>query len=223
MLERNAMIRLETNLPTQPSDMANCKRTREDILESVIDTVHRQGLTATGLKELFQLSGASSGSFYNYFASKQALGHALIDFEWKKLQKNVLEPAAEHCASPIEQVFWILDKLEQKQRRDPFCSGCLLGNLIVDLAEQDASFRDHLQQVFHQWEGAIAQLLQEGRAQLKADIDTDILAEQIMTVIEGAMLMGRLHHDAARLSRNFAIARQILTLALQETLAVKAG
>ena len=197
--------------------MANLKRTREDILESVIDTIHRQGLTATGLSELFRLSGASSGSFYNYFASKQALGHALIDFEWSKLQKNILEPAANDRSSPIEQLFWILDTLEQKQRQTPFCSGCLLGNLIVDLVEQDVSFRKHLQEVFDQWEGALACLLKQGQAQLKAETDPVLLAEQIMTVIEGSMLMGRLHHNTGRLSRNFDIARQLLTYALEET------
>ena len=85
--------------------MANLKRTREDILESVIDTVHRNGLMSTGLSKLFHLSGASSGSFYNYFSSKQELGHALIDFEWEKLQANVLAPAAERYESPIDQLF----------------------------------------------------------------------------------------------------------------------
>ena len=84
--------------------MANLKRTREDILASVINTIHRKGLTATGLSELFALSGASSGSFYNYFESKQALGHALIDFEWQKLKKNVLEPATQQSESAIEQL-----------------------------------------------------------------------------------------------------------------------
>ncbi|NER84474.1 MAG: TetR/AcrR family transcriptional regulator [Leptolyngbya sp. SIO1D8] len=196
--------------------MANLKRTREDILEAVIDTVHRKGLTATGLSELFSLSGASSGSFYNYFASKQALGHALIDFEWIKLQQNVLQPAAGQHSSPMEQLFWILDTLERKQKKEPFCGGCLLGNLIVDLVEQDTSFRDHLQQVFNQWEAALAQLLQQGQAQLKAGVDPNILAEQIMTVIEGAMLMGKLHRDTDRLKRGFDIARQLLTQALQE-------
>lgn len=198
--------------------MANCKRTREDILESVIDTVHRKGLTATGLNELFSLSGASSGSFYNYFASKQALGHALIDFEWAKLKTNILDPAAEHSGDAIEQVFWILDALEKKQSKEPFCGGCLLGNLIVDLVEQDSSFRGHLQQVFDQWEAAFAQRLQAGRDRLNPDIDPDILAEQMMTAIEGAMLMGRLHHDTARLSRGFDIARQLVNLALVATL-----
>lgn len=196
--------------------MANLKRTREDILASVIDTVHRKGLTATSLSELFTLSGASSGSFYNYFASKQALGHALIEFEWHQLQQNILGPAIEQDLSPIEQLVWLLDTLEQKQHREPFCGGCLLGNLIVDLAEQDSSFRDHLQEVFRQWEGALAQLLWKGRSQLKPDVNPNVLAEQIMVVIEGALLMGKLHQETARLNRSFDIARQLVTLALQD-------
>ncbi|TVP64970.1 MAG: TetR/AcrR family transcriptional regulator [Leptolyngbya sp. LCM1.Bin17] len=196
--------------------MVNLKRTREDILESVIDTVHRHGLTATGLSKLFHLSGASSGSFYNYFSSKQELGHALIDFEWEKLKTNVLEPSQERYESPIDQLFWILDVLEQKQHKEPFCGGCLLGNLIVDLVEQDPSFRQHLAQVFSQWEGAIAARLKQGQAQLTADTNPDILAGQIMTVLEGAMLMGKLHQDTARLHQGFNVARQLITLALQE-------
>jgi len=190
--------------------MANLKRTREDILEAVIDTVHRKGLTATGLSELFSLSGASSGSFYNYFESKQALGHALIDFEWAKLQQNVLAPAAAQHASPIDQILGILDMLEAKQTREPFCGGCLLGNLIVDLVEQDDSFREHLQQVFDRWEAAIAQRLRAASDHLHSGIDPDILAAQMMAAIEGAMLMGKLHRDPTRLRRSFDVARQLL-------------
>lgn len=196
--------------------MVNQKRTRDDILESVIDTVHRKGFVATSLSELFKLSGASSGSFYNYFSSKHALAHALIDLEWQKLEQHVLQPAADASPSPIEQLFWILDKLEQKQTQSPLCSGCLLGNFIVDLVEQDDSFREHLQHIFQHWQDALAQRLRQGQGQLKADIEPDRLAEQIITVIEGAMLMGRLHRDAIRLHRSFEIARQLIRQALRE-------
>ncbi|MEM1256515.1 MAG: TetR family transcriptional regulator C-terminal domain-containing protein [Cyanobacteria bacterium P01_H01_bin.21] len=194
--------------------MANLKRTREDILKSVVNTVHRQGLTATGLSKLFEVSGASSGSFYNYFHSKHELGHALIDFEWSQLQANVLEPAVSHSEEPVQQIFWILDRLEEKQLKEPKCGGCLLGNLIVDLVEQDSSFRDHLMQVFSKWEGAIAQTLRQAKPQLKADIEPEQLAEQIITAIEGAMLMGKLHRDKTRLKRGFDLARQTLKSAL---------
>ena len=194
--------------------MANLKRTREDILQSVVNTVHRQGLTATGLSKLFEVSGASSGSFYNYFQSKHELGHALIDYEWLQLQTNVLEPAVTQNDDPIEQIFWILDRLEEKQLKEPKCGGCLLGNLIVDLVEQDISFRDHLMQVFSKWEGAIAQTLRQAKPQLRADINPEHLAEQIITAIEGAMLMGKLHRSEARLKRGFNLARQVLKSAM---------
>ena len=194
--------------------MANLKRTREDILKSVVNTVHRQGLTATGLSQLFKVSGASSGSFYNYFESKHELGHALIDFEWSQLQTHVLEPAVSQSDDPIQQIFWMLDRLEEKQLKEPQCGGCLLGNLIVDLVEQDDSFRDHLMQVFSQWENAIAQTLHQGKSQLKAETNPDHLAQQLITAIEGAMLMAKLHQDQTRLKQGFDIARQLLKSAL---------
>ncbi|MEO1445709.1 MAG: TetR/AcrR family transcriptional regulator, partial [Cyanobacteria bacterium J06635_11] len=143
--------------------MVNLKRTREDILDSVIGTVHRQGLTATGLSELFKVSGASSGSFYNYFRSKHELGHALIDYEWTLLKQTVLDPAVQQVEDPVEQIFWIIDKLEAKQLKDPKCGGCLLGNLVVDLVEQDPSFREHLVRVFGEWEGVIAGILHQAK------------------------------------------------------------
>ena len=194
--------------------MANLKRTREDILKSVVDTVHRQGLTATGLSQLFKVSGASSGSFYNYFQSKHELGHALIDFEWSQLQAKVLEPAKSQSNDPIKQLFWMLDRLEEKQLKEPKCGGCLLGNLIVDLVEQDVSFRHHLMEVFSQWEAAIAQILRQAKPQLKANTNSEHLAEQLITAIEGAMLMGKLHGDKTRLKRGFNIARQTLKSAM---------
>ena len=197
--------------------MVNLKRTREDILKSVINTVHRQGLTATGLSELIKVSGASSGSFYNYFRSKHDLGHALIDYEWAQLQQAVLEPATSQVEDPVEQIFWILERLEAKQLKDTNCGGCLLGNLVVDLVEQDPSFREHLIRVFDLWESAIAQILHQAKPQLKPYAKPEILAEQLITTIEGAMLMGKLHQDPNKLRRGFNSARQLLNCALLKT------
>ena len=196
--------------------MVNLKRTREDILKSVFDTVHSKGLTGTGLNELFRISGASSGSFYNYFRSKQELGHALIDFEWSQLQSNILDPALPQGDSAIAHVLWIIDRLEAKQLESPECSGCILGNFIVDLAEQDASFRIHLQEIFDLWQNAIADILREGKSQLKPDVDPDLLAEAVLTSLEGAMLMGKLYRTPERIRRGFDLVRDILRRAVKK-------
>ena len=195
--------------------MANLKRTRDDILISILDTVHHKGFSATGLSEMFAVSGASSGSFYNYFRSKNELGHALIDFEWAKLRTNILEPAAQQCDDPIAQVFWILDCLESKQLTEPNCAGCLLGNLIVDLVEHDDSFREHLTRVFDEWETVFAIALHKGITQLQPNVDPAILAEQLIVVIEGVMLMGRLRRNPARIRRGFDSGRSLLKASLR--------
>lgn len=195
--------------------MANLKRTREDILKSVFDTVHSKGLTGTGLTELFRVSGASSGSFYNYFRSKHELGHALIDFEWTQLKSNILDPACRQRDNAHDRLLWIIDRLEAKQIESPECSGCILGNFIVDLVEQDPSFRTHLQEIFDLWQKAIADIIRDGKAEFQPDVDPASLGEQIVTSLEGAMLMGRLYRNPEKISRGFNLVRNILDRAIE--------
>ena len=195
--------------------MVNLKRTREDILKSVFNTINVKGLTGTGLGELLQVSGASSGSFYNYFRSKQDLGHALIDFEWSQLKSNVLNAAIKQTDNPIERLLWIIDRLEAKQLESPECAGCILGNFIVDLAEQDPSFRNHLQVIFDLWQKAISDIVRQGQSQLKPNVDPDLLAETILTSLEGAMLMGKLYRTPDRIHRSFALVRSLVTEAME--------
>lgn len=194
--------------------MVNLKRTRDDILASVVDMIHLQGFQSTGLKDLFATSGASSGSFYNYFASKNELAHALIDFKWQQLKTTVLDPMMEVNDDPIVGLFWMIDQLESKHLTEPDCAGCFLGNLIVDLAKYDTSFEQALQLVFVEWEGAIERQLKAGKKQLRPGIQPNLLAEQLMNMIEGVLLLARLYDDPQRLQRGFGGVRQVLRSAL---------
>jgi TetR/AcrR family transcriptional repressor of nem operon len=194
--------------------MANLKRTREDILTSAIATVHRQGLQSTGLKDLFAVTQASSGSFYNYFPSKDEFAHALIDFQWQQVRESAFESAKQATEDPIECLFLVIDKIESKHLSEINCAGCLLGNLIVDLVEHNETFRQHLQQIFDEWQALFTELLQSGRAQLKDYVDPNLLAEQLLTMLEGVLLMGRLYGDSDRLQRGFNNIRQLVKAAL---------
>ncbi len=195
--------------------MANLKRTREDILSSAIDLVHRQGLQSTGLKELFAATQASSGSFYNYFQSKDEFAHALIDFQWQKIRENAFASALQISDDPIQRLLLTLEKIESKHLHEVNCAGCLLGNLIVDLAEYDQTFREHLQKVFDEWQSLFAQLLRDGREQLIDQVDPDLLAEQILTMLEGVLLIARLYDQPERLKRGFSGIRQLIQNSLK--------
>jgi TetR/AcrR family transcriptional repressor of nem operon len=84
----------------------------------------------------------------------------------------------------------------------------------VDLAKHDPAFQEHLVDVFDSWQAAIAQSLQAGKSYLKPEIDPDFLAEQVLTMMEGALLMGRLYNQPDRLKRSFENVRQTVRSAL---------
>lgn len=193
--------------------MVNLKRTREDVLVSVIDLIHRQGFHATGLKELFTTSGMSSGSFYNYFKSKDDLAHALIDYKWNQL-KTTLFKSIDPTSDPIAQLFEIINALEAVHLAEEPCAGCFLGNLIVELVEHEPSFRSHLMEVFNEWQQELAKRLRAGQTQLQPGVKPDILAQQLLTAIEGALLLGRLYNNPDYLTRGFDTVRQLLSTSL---------
>jgi len=199
--------------------MTNVKRTREDILEAVLDLIHRQGFQATGLKELFTASQTSSGSFYNYFHSKDELAHALIDYKWTKINANLQTLCIDEIAAKddiidsknaIAKVFELIDLMEASHSEEIECSGCFLGNLIVDLVVHNSSFRTHLLEVFDRWQGVIALILHKSKPQLKPNVNPDILAEEILTVMEGTLLMNRLYNQGDRLKRGFELMRSLV-------------
>lgn len=196
--------------------MTNVKRTREDILESVLDLIHHQGFQSTGLKELFAASNSSSGSFYNYFGSKDELGHALIDYKWSKIKAYILQPLDDRTYEndPISLTFAIIDLMEASHLEEIDCAGCLLGNLIVDLAKYDPSFRTHLRRIFDEWQEIIAKVLNQAQGKLKHDTEPELLAEQILTLMEGVLLMNRLYSDRDRLRRGFKAMRNLVKASL---------
>lgn len=53
--------------------------TRQRILDTGRELVLKVGFTGMGLQELLHTSGVPKGSFYHYFASKEAFGCALLD------------------------------------------------------------------------------------------------------------------------------------------------
>lgn len=55
------------------------KDVRESLLEIGQQTMAAKGFSAVGLKEILDAAGVPKGSFYHYFASKDAYGQALLE------------------------------------------------------------------------------------------------------------------------------------------------
>lgn len=73
--------------------------------------------------------------------------------------------------------------------------------------------------VFDEWQSIFTELLKRGSQQLKPEIVPEELAEQLLTCIEGTLLMSRLYDhgdERHRLRRGFHYIRQLLKEACVE-------
>lgn len=65
---------------------------RERLLDAGVEAFHRRGFNGCGVQEITEAAGVPKGSFYNHFASKEALGAAVLDRYWQ--QRGDTRPCA---------------------------------------------------------------------------------------------------------------------------------
>ena len=67
------------NTDNQASNIA-LSNTKEHLLTTGYKLIAQKGFTAVGIKQILDTAGVPKGSFYHYFASKEAFGEAIISY-----------------------------------------------------------------------------------------------------------------------------------------------
>jgi TetR/AcrR family transcriptional repressor of nem operon len=79
--------------------------TRNRIIETGAEIIHRKGFNHTGIQEILNAAGVPKGSFYNYFKSKDDFGLQIIDYfsaHFKRIAKETLEDTT---VSPLNRIY----------------------------------------------------------------------------------------------------------------------
>src|SRR5262245_20880272 len=124
---------------------------REKILTSAQSLIELRGYSALGVAEICKAAGVPKGSFYYFFESKEALALAVIDAQWEA-QRRAWARVLHSDAAPLERLRQLFEETEADQRAgQQSCgtvSGCMFGNLTLELSNQTETIRERLQQIF---------------------------------------------------------------------------
>ena len=77
---------------------------RERLLDAGVETFHRRGFNGCGVQEITEAAGVPKGSFYNHFASKEALGAAVLDRYWQQRADTTLRILEDGDVRPTERL-----------------------------------------------------------------------------------------------------------------------
>lgn len=169
----------------------NTKKT--DIIDIGTELFAVRGYNATGIDAVLKQAGIPKGSFYNYFASKEEFGLAIIDQFAIQYESKLASFFDDAAVEPLQRMRNYFEHSLRHLSENECAKGCLIGNLGQELADQNERFRERLAEIFHTWKKRFAACLAEAQSEgaLAADLDTDILAEFTLAAWEGAILRAK--------------------------------
>ena len=179
---------------------------REQIVEAGLKTLLEKGFNACGVRDITDAAGVPTGSFYNHFASKEALGAEIVE---RYAQENSRRKALrDKTLPPLERLRRHFAGLGQMYADLDYRRGCLLGNFSAELADHSPLIRERLAALFASWTKDIEDAVRDAQADGSISTRTNPadLAAFLLDSYEGALLRARVEKSGAPLDRFMTIA-----------------
>jgi AcrR family transcriptional regulator len=138
--------------------------TRHRILRAAFHEFYRYGFQAGSLNHIVEETGLTKGALFHHFASKQQLGHAVVDeVIWPRFKAVWVDPL-EQSEDPIQDTKRLLRHLMDKGPAAGvnLTQGCPVNNLAQEMSPLDEEFRQRLEKIYAAWRLAFKTALIRG-------------------------------------------------------------
>jgi len=167
------------------------KVSNQEMLEIAFETILMNGYSNTHVRGLMDAAGLGKGSFLNYFKSKEDMGINVLDafiLKQKTWQKIALGDEELSPINRIKNYFSVLISFFKENTQ--YRGGCLAGNLSLELADINETFRGKLDSFFNDINSEFAECIKEGQriGEINEIIHAEDLAELITMTWEGTLL-----------------------------------
>lgn len=170
---------------------------REQLMEAGLRTLHTQGFNGCAVQDITQAAGVPKGSFYNHFASKEALAMAALEQFWINgtarralLSDTAIEPV-ERLRRHFKMLTAALDKIQYER-------GCMIGNFSSEMS-RNTEFRERLVKMYSDWTDTVEVCIQDADAagRLKLPVPAKTIAAFLVNAWEGAVLRSKVERSGA--------------------------
>lgn len=179
--------------------------TKAELIRSGLEQFTERGFTSSGVDKILKKVGVPKGSFYHYFASKEAFGQAVIEQYANYFANKLNACLLDESYPPLARINNFVNDAKMGMIRYQFKRGCLVGNLGQEIELLPESFRQPLIEILLCWQHCIANCLKT--AQMQGDISNTANCEQLAEYFwigwEGAVSRAKLVQDTKPLDNYF--------------------
>jgi TetR/AcrR family transcriptional regulator, transcriptional repressor for nem operon len=175
---------------------------KQQLVTSSLNLLHSKGFNATSVQDITDAAGVPKGSFYNHFASKDALGLEVLQ-RYIDVASQVSALLQDDALPARERIRNYYTEMCRWNAAGAFERGCLLGNFSTELSQQIPAIRVQLQQAYDGTRALLEGAIADG--QRTGDIGTALPASELAAFIvdawQGAVLRSKTEQNAVPLDR----------------------
>src|ERR1700732_1604152 len=188
------------------------RNTRAHLLQVGLQRIHSMGYAATGVKDILDEADVPKGSFYHYFPSKEAFAKEVLALYARGENERTEKILRSGKGSPLKRLRRYFEELISVYGPTAKISGCLVGNLSLEMADHSDSIQSVLHQSFSNWQTGIAGILQEAidRGDLAKSNKPQELASFLLSSYEGALLRSKADRSSKPLENFLHFAFNVL-------------
>lgn len=183
--------------------MASTTKTRERILQTSLALFLRNGYSDTGMSDLVAEAGLSKGAFYHYYRSKQELYEEALNSFFKNFINNQEYELIPKKAfrEGIRELYLVIPRLVD-QMIEMTNNKELAPNyykVLIDFYTHNEDFRSTLKEYYRKTRVYLVRLINKAKenGEVKFEPDAEVLAEQILCLVEGVGLYSSLNYPNA--------------------------
>ncbi|MFC5220326.1 TetR/AcrR family transcriptional regulator [Streptomyces coerulescens] len=176
---------------------------RERLLDAGLTLFHARGINAVGIKEITDSAGVPKGSFYSYYSSKNDFVAAVLEHYWSAVIHDHGLRLTDTSTPPVSRLVAFFGSLTQEHAERGFELGCLLGNLALELTDDNGAARQRLADIMGQWSELIGACVAQSRTAGDpiATAEATEVASMIIECWEGAVMRGRVDRSRVPFDR----------------------
>ncbi|MFM2484760.1 TetR/AcrR family transcriptional regulator [Celerinatantimonas yamalensis] len=173
------------------------KDVRHHILATAEQIISHKGFSAVGINELLRAANVPKGSFYHYFASKEAFGVALLKHYFDDYIDQLTQLFAADTNHPEQPLISYCQQWQHTQSCQSLTHRCLVVKLAAEVSDLSEAMRqvlnDGMQAIIEVLAGALSktQIMQ----QLPGHPSAEQLAQRIYQLWLGASLQAKVYHS----------------------------
>ena len=171
--------------------------TKKALLEEGMLQLAENGYHGTGIKKVLDVVNVPKGSFYNYFASKEAYVSDIIE-DYNAQALSMFDSFVSESSLPaIEQLKTIYQFMLDKFSAEQCQRGCLIGSIAAEIGNSFELCQRTMQLGVDDWLSRITLLIENSQKQgsVRNDLAAGDIAEVLWSAWEGSLIKMKMDGD----------------------------